>query len=127
MTKPRVTIIGLGLIGGSIGLGLASSNQTIHIVGHDIDIRQGKLAQKMGFDLVIRKEPGTGFVSIKCQPKDELDLTKLYELLKQKDTKADWYFHPSKHIILNGSRHNPKVKPSSLSLEELIEITKSVQ
>ncbi|HKZ35442.1 MAG TPA: hypothetical protein VJ242_01895 [Patescibacteria group bacterium] len=79
-----------------------------------------KLAQKLGFALVVRKEPGTGFVSLKSQPKPELDLTSAYEALKKADPKADWYFHPSKHIILNGSRHNLKVKPSNLSLKEVI-------
>ena len=48
MTEPRITIIGLGLVGGSIGLGLTASTKTIHIVGHDIDIGRGKQAQKMG-------------------------------------------------------------------------------
>lgn len=48
MTKPRITIIGLGFIGGSIGLGLADSATTVHIVGHDIDPTRGKLAEKMG-------------------------------------------------------------------------------
>jgi hypothetical protein len=89
--------------------------------------RVNKLAQKLGYSLVVRKEPGTGFVSIKCQPKKDLDLTKAYEGLKKADTKADWFFHQSKHIILNGSRHNPKVKPSSLGLAELIEILKNIE
>ncbi|MBU1085814.1 MAG: DHH family phosphoesterase [Candidatus Beckwithbacteria bacterium] len=89
--------------------------------------RVSKLAQKKGFNLVVRKEPKTNFVSIKSQPKKELDLTELYEELIKKDTKADWFFHSSKHIILNGSRHNPKIKPSTLTLSELIEITKSIK
>jgi prephenate dehydrogenase len=48
MTKPRVSIIGLGLIGGSIGLGLAANTKDIHILGHDIDPSRGRLAKKMG-------------------------------------------------------------------------------
>lgn len=48
MTKPRVTIIGLGLIGGSIGLGLKASAKAIHVVGHDKDPGRNKLAKKMG-------------------------------------------------------------------------------
>jgi prephenate dehydrogenase len=48
MTKPRVTIIGLGLVGGSIGLALAASGRSLHIVGHDIDPGLGRLAKKMG-------------------------------------------------------------------------------
>ena len=48
MEKPRITIIGLGLIGGSIGLALSDSTKALHIVGHDIDPGQGRLAQKKG-------------------------------------------------------------------------------
>jgi prephenate dehydrogenase len=46
MTKPRVTIIGLGLIGGSIGLALKASTRPIDVIGHDIDPSVGRLAQK---------------------------------------------------------------------------------
>ncbi len=89
--------------------------------------RVSKLAQKQGYSLVVRKENESKLVSIKCQPKQDLDLTKLYQTLKAKDPEADWYFHESKHIILNGSRHNPKVKPSNLSLTELIKIIKNIK
>ncbi|MEA3355073.1 MAG: hypothetical protein U9Q63_01140 [Patescibacteria group bacterium] len=89
--------------------------------------RVSKLAQKKGFGLVVRKEPKTNLVSVKSQPKKDLDLTELYLVLKEKDKNADWFFHQSKHIILNGSRHNPKVRPSILSLEELIEIVKNIR
>lgn len=85
-----------------------------------------KLAHKMGYALAVRKEPETGFVSIKSQPKPELDLTKAYETLQKADTQADWFFHSSKHIISNGSRHNPKVKPSVLGINEIVEILKNI-
>jgi len=60
-----------------------------------------KLGQKLGFALVVRKEP-------------------VYLKLKAADPNASWFFHQSRHIIVNGSRHNPKAKPSSLSLKEII-------
>lgn len=85
-----------------------------------------KLAHKMGYALAVRKEPETGFVSIKSQPKTDLDLTKAYEALKSVDGQADWFFHSSKHIISNGSRHNPKVRPSNLGIKEIVEILKNI-
>jgi prephenate dehydrogenase len=48
MAKPKVTIVGLGLIGGSIGLGLKASTKDMSVVGHDIDHGIGRLAKKMG-------------------------------------------------------------------------------
>lgn len=88
--------------------------------------RVNKLGQKMGFAVVVKKEPVSGFVSVKSQPKKEIDLTEVYEALKEKDKNADWFFHQSRHIILNGSRHNDKVKTSSLSLDELISILTNI-
>ena len=85
-----------------------------------------KLAQKMGFVLVIRKEPKTGFVSIKSQPKPEIDLEPIYRQLLKLDPKASWFFHQSRHIIVNGSRHNPAVKASGLALKEIVDIVKKI-
>lgn len=48
MDKPRVSIIGLGLIGGSIGLALKADTKSVEIVGHDLEHRIGKLAKKKG-------------------------------------------------------------------------------
>ncbi|MFH0943027.1 MAG: hypothetical protein V1810_02515 [Candidatus Beckwithbacteria bacterium] len=81
-----------------------------------------KLAHKLGYNLVVRKESDKGFVSIKSQPKKELDLTLAFKALKQADKQADWFFHPSRHIISNGSRHNLAVRPSNLSLAEIKEV-----
>jgi len=85
-----------------------------------------KLAQKMGYTLILTKDPDKGFVAIKCQPKKELDLEEAYKALKEADKQADWFFHSSRHIILNGSRHNQDVKPSRLSLNELIDILRNI-
>jgi prephenate dehydrogenase len=48
MNKPCITIIGLGLIGGSMGLALQASGKDMHVVGHDVDPGVSKLAQKTG-------------------------------------------------------------------------------
>lgn len=48
MSRPRVAIIGLGLIGGSIGLALRAAEPDFEIVGHDKDGDASKKAQKLG-------------------------------------------------------------------------------
>ncbi|MCL4395626.1 MAG: prephenate dehydrogenase/arogenate dehydrogenase family protein [Chloroflexi bacterium] len=48
MAKSRVTIVGLGLIGGSIGLALKNSKLDIQVVGHDKDHSAAGRAQKRG-------------------------------------------------------------------------------
>lgn len=44
----RITIIGLGQIGSSIGLALKSHNVDVHLVGHDKDPQTAKESQKAG-------------------------------------------------------------------------------
>ncbi|KKT35446.1 MAG: hypothetical protein UW37_C0039G0006 [Candidatus Gottesmanbacteria bacterium GW2011_GWA2_44_17] len=82
--------------------------------------------QKMGYVLVVRKDPNKKYLRIKAIPKKEVDLTPLYEILKKEDPEATWFLHASTHMILNGSTKNPEMKPTTLSLQRIIEITKGV-
>jgi len=82
--------------------------------------------QKQGYVILIRKDPNKGYVRIKAIPKKEIDLTSLYELLKKEDANATWFLHASKHMILNGSTKNPEMRPTTLTLNRIIEIVKRI-
>lgn len=83
-----------------------------------------KLAQKSGFAIVVRKDPRKGYVRIKASPAFEIDLTNIYEQLKKMDPDATWFLHVGKKMLLNGTPKNPKMIPTSLKLEEIINILK---
>ena len=85
-----------------------------------------KLAQKMGYAIVVRKDPRKGYVRVKVRPDSQIDLTLAYEKFKKIDPSATWYLHVSKKMLLNGSVKNPKMKPTTLSLEKIIEVLKKV-
>jgi len=85
------------------------------------------LAQKKGYNLVVRKDPRLGLVKIGVRPDSDRDISRIYDTLKKKDNKADWYLHSSKRLLLNGSTKNPKMKPSTLKLVELIDIIKNIK
>lgn len=91
-----------------------------------------KIAQKMGYVIVIRKDPRKGYVRIKARPTDQkdpksnIDLTPVYEKLLKLDPEATWFLHVSKKMLLNGSTKNPTMKPSKLSLDELIEAVREI-
>lgn len=97
-----------------------------------------KLAQKMGYVLVVRKDPRKGYVRIKARPEDEkqsaksnqqsvdIDLTPVYEKLKEKDPNATWFLHVSKKMLLNGTPKNPKMVPTKLSLDDIIEVLEKI-
>jgi prephenate dehydrogenase len=48
MTKPRIAIVGLGLIGGSIGLALRQTGNDYEVVGHDREPSVASQARKLG-------------------------------------------------------------------------------
>lgn len=89
-----------------------------------------KLAQKMGYSIVVRKDPRKGYVRIKARPFEpgqvDINLTPVYENLKQIDPQASWFLHSSKKMILNGSAKNARMKPSKLSIDEIIDIIKKI-
>ena len=85
-----------------------------------------KLALKKGFSLVIRRHPEVGFTRIKTLPDKKYTLKPIYKKILEIDKKGSWYFHISEHMLLNGSSGNPKLVPTSLSLNKIIEIIKSV-
>lgn len=85
-----------------------------------------KLALKKGFSLVIRRHPDAGFTRIKTLPDKKLSLKPVYEKIIKIDKKGSWFLHISGHMLLNGSSGNPKLIPTSLSLNKIIEIVKSI-
>lgn len=85
-----------------------------------------RLAAKQGYAVVVRKDPRKGSVRIKSLPREEIDLTPVFEQVVKLDPEASWFFHFSRHMILNGSSKEPEMKPSKLNLEELIKILKEV-
>lgn len=100
------------------GIGFATLNDTVI-----------KLSQKIGYVIVVRKDPRKGYVRIKAVPTSgniNIDLTPVYEKLKELDPEATWYLHVSKKMLLNGSAKNPKMRPSKLGVKELIEVLEKV-
>lgn len=85
-----------------------------------------KLALKMGFNLVIRRDPKRKIIRIKLHPNSKNDLTPLFQKIINLDKKGDWFLHSSKKMLLNGSSKNPDLKPTSLSLLKIIEIIKKL-
>jgi hypothetical protein len=85
-----------------------------------------KLALKKDFMLVVKKDSKRGFVRIKSKPLKTINLKPLYEKIIKVDKNATWYLHSSKNILLNGSSKNPNLKPSSLSLSQIIAIIKEI-
>ncbi len=97
------------------GIALETSNEEV--------IKQ---AQKMGFLIVLRKDPQLGHIRIKIRPDTTFDLQSLYEAIKQRDKEGSWFYHPGGKMLLNGSLKHRNQKPSSLTLSDTIALIKQV-
>jgi len=80
------------------------------------------VGQKQGYVLVVRKDPKKGYVRIKSHPRPDIDLTAVYNRLRQEDPQATWFLHASRNMILNGSTKNPDMKPTALTLQHIIDV-----
>ena len=82
-------------------------------------------AYAKGFKVVVQLSPTDHFIGITAPGTVDLDLTKIYLILKDLEPDANWYFHHSKKMILCGSKSAPEGKRSKLTFEQLIKIIKS--
>ncbi|HYK08380.1 MAG TPA: hypothetical protein VEW42_02685 [Candidatus Eisenbacteria bacterium] len=102
------------------GLGLETINDSV--------IKQ---AQKMGYVVVVRRDPRKGYVRIKAVPFKEgvtpdVNLSLVYNQLEKMDPDATWFLHVSNKMLLNGTPKNPKMIPTKLSLEEIIAVLEKI-
>jgi hypothetical protein len=111
-----------------------AAKKTIEEKGAEFKTRWGKgvaietkndkvleIAEKMGYAVVVKREKD-GFLRIYSRADKGVDLTGAYEKFKKLDPLATWYLHPSKCLLLNGSRKKPGMKPSTLALGEVVKI-----
>lgn len=80
------------------------------------------VALKNNYKIIVRKDTAKGYIRIKSFPSSDIDLTALYQKIEEKDQIGTWFFHASKHMILNGSSKNRSSIASPLSLSDIIEI-----
>lgn len=99
------------------GKALAIENQNDEVM---------KIAQKMGYMVVVRKDAEQGHVRIKAVPDREIDLKEVYDKVKDFDEEGTWFYHPSGTMVINGSKKHSGQVPTPMSLEEIVEVLKSI-
>lgn len=82
------------------------------------------LGQKLGYTVVVRRDPRSHILRIKVLPDKNINLSKVYKRLLKLDPNASWFLHINKAILMNGSNKNPKVRPTRLSLQEVVSVLK---
>jgi hypothetical protein len=85
-----------------------------------------QLGEKMGYSLVVKKDSKRQSVRIYGRSDRGVDLSQACEKIKKLDPDARWFLHASGCLLLNGSAKQPRMNPTKLSLEEVIEVLKRV-
>lgn len=80
---------------------------------------------KRGGDLFLMVNPKYNGVQY-FTPSHTLDLSPIYDKVKQLDPEADWFLHQSHHMVLCGSSAAPEAKPTKLTFKQLIDVAKLV-
>lgn len=107
------------------GLDIEGSEGTILAIQtfNDEVIRVGL---KMGYVLVMRRDPLKKYVRIKAHPRSKIDLTYLRDKLTALDPEATWILHADKKQLLNGSGNDASRVITELEFEDLVEVLRKL-
>ncbi|MEK7617057.1 MAG: hypothetical protein AAB414_03300 [Patescibacteria group bacterium] len=95
------------------GKGYAVSSETIN----------REFCREQDGDLYLMVDPKHSSVQYFAPQKD---ISEIYEKVKSLDSDASWFLHQSHHMVICGSGAAPDAKKTKLSLDELIEVAKSI-
>lgn len=82
-----------------------------------------KLAEKMGYELILLQDSKRGNVSFRVHPQAKFNLDKVYRAILKLESADRWFYHASGHLLLNGSNSHPQ-PPTKLTTKQLINILK---
>jgi hypothetical protein len=81
-------------------------------------------AYSHGVPLILIVDPALTYHTFRADAASDIDLTSVWEKLKEIDAEASWYFHHSKKMLICGGDHAPYAVPSKLTLEGMIALVK---
>lgn len=80
-----------------------------------------------GFSVVIQKDPQKGGVRIYSCWDSGADLTGVYNKVRELDPESDWFLPAGKKFLLNQASVNKGMRPTKLSLEQLIQVFENLK
>lgn len=85
-----------------------------------------KTAQKMGYDIVVISDVHKGHLKIKTAPGVKLPLKPIYDKIALHEDPKKWVYHNSGHMLFSGSDKGEQKEPTTLHLNDLLEMIKGV-
>jgi len=83
-----------------------------------------KIAQKMGYAIVLIYDTVNGYLKIKTAPNVELPLQPLYDKILTRESPLAWVYHNSGHMLFSGSDKGGLQEKTQLHLSDILEMIK---
>jgi len=96
------------------GVGVVTSNMKTRYLAH-----------RRGFEVFVYVDPEHGYRGFMAPGNSKADFSAIYREIVELEPGADWFLHSSKQLLLCGSSKAPDKRPSSLSLEQMIDLVRS--
>ncbi|KKU45863.1 MAG: hypothetical protein UX64_C0020G0006 [Microgenomates group bacterium GW2011_GWC2_46_7] len=81
-----------------------------------------KIAQKMGYEIVVIEDAQHGYLKIKTAPGVKLSLQTLYDKIGERESQSRWVYHNSGHMLFSGSDKGEQKEPTQLKLSDILEM-----
>lgn len=85
-----------------------------------------KQAQRMGYKIVVVYNPKKLYMKVKTAPDVKTDLRLLYDKIAAIEGPDMWFYHNSGHIILTGSDKGGPKAPTTMTIDKMLSIIKSI-
>lgn len=98
--------------------------QSIMVVTGADDV--SKIAQRMGYDLVLIVDQDKGYLKIKLRPDNKHNLDSIYAKICERDDPSGWFYHNSGLMLFSGSDKGVSRVKTKITPEELLELIKKI-
>lgn len=85
-----------------------------------------KIAQKMGYEIVVLEDIKHGYLKVKTAPGVKVSLQSLYDKIKARESSKRWVYHNSGHMLFSGSDKGELKERTQLHLNDLLEMIEEV-
>ncbi len=85
-----------------------------------------KIAQKMGYEIVVISDTQKGYLKIKTAPGVSVSLQALYDKICERESSERWVYHNSGHMLFSGSDKGALQERTQLQLHDLREMIEEV-
>lgn len=81
-----------------------------------------KVAQRMGYDMVVITDPEKGYLKIKLRPDNKHHLRPIYDKITKLENPARWFYHNSGLMLFSGSDKGSAKEQTELTPAAILEI-----